>query len=208
MSSKGEQNFAVHLFTAGLPPLCSALLDGSGGGVERIILEMICAGALETEEDVHKFMSNTLFAQQTPKERVQTAAADALEFLLRNQFIQSVPVGEEGAMRLSALQPGKACFHAGMSPFDAVEVLRSLSQAQRRLILSSDLHLVYLVTPPHPPFQPDWDNYMRVFAKLSKTERLVAETIGLSEMELTRAAMARSSSGLKGEHRTVSASCG
>lgn len=52
LCTPAERRFAEELFSAELPPLRSALLSGSGGGVERLLLEMICADAIKTANAV------------------------------------------------------------------------------------------------------------------------------------------------------------
>jgi len=44
-------------------------------------------------------------------------------------------------------QLGQATFFSSLSPSEALIVLHSLEQARKKLILTSDLHAVYLVTP-------------------------------------------------------------
>jgi hypothetical protein len=46
------------------------------------------------------------------------------------------------------------------------QVLASLSQARRRLVLQSGFHAVYLVTPPAPSVEPCWNDYERLLDNL------------------------------------------
>jgi hypothetical protein len=50
--TKDEFTVAEKLLEKNLPSLQSALLDGAGGGLQRILLEQICVGAVKTQSDV------------------------------------------------------------------------------------------------------------------------------------------------------------
>jgi hypothetical protein len=58
------------LLTAELDPLVSNLHVGAGGGLEKLLLEMISCGRLTKENDIQNFIDCTLYKQQQPNETV------------------------------------------------------------------------------------------------------------------------------------------
>jgi replicative superfamily II helicase len=65
--SKGntsEMNLAKSLMCSSIEPLRSVLYQGAGGGVERLLLELICCGKLTDEKDIPTFLECTLMMVQ------------------------------------------------------------------------------------------------------------------------------------------------
>lgn len=103
-------------------------------------------------------------------------------FLKREQFIQA-----SSAHELSPSQLGVATTLSGISPKDAVQILRPLLEARRKLILRGGLHPVFLVTPPSTSIEPDWNNYEKILETLYKEHpeaRAVAELVGIQQSQL------------------------
>ena len=86
---------------------------------------------------------------------------EALIFLKKEQFVQSLHEGE-----LSPSPLGIATTVSGITPKDAVQILKPLLDARTKLILKGGLHPVYLVTPPSSPIEPDWKNYEKILHTL------------------------------------------
>ena len=61
-----EKEVAINLVTADLDPLISTLHIGNGGGLEKLLLEMISCNRLKKEQDVSHFISCTLMKVQQP----------------------------------------------------------------------------------------------------------------------------------------------
>jgi hypothetical protein len=78
-------------------------------------------------------------------------------FLKKEQFVQALSDGQ-----LSPSPLGIATTVSGIAPKDAVQILRPLMDARRKLILKGGLHPVFLVTPPSTPIEPDWKNYEKI----------------------------------------------
>jgi hypothetical protein len=62
--NKTERNVADHLLTADLDPLRSCLHIGAGGGLEKLLLEMVSCGRLCKESEVLRFIDCTLMRVQ------------------------------------------------------------------------------------------------------------------------------------------------
>ena len=65
-------------------------------------------------------------------------------------------------------QLGKATFFSSLSPSTALSAMQALNEAQSGIILTSDLHIVYLLTPPFPAVEPDWQGFISIYSQLSR----------------------------------------
>ena len=59
-----EKQLAANLCIASNDPLLSSLHRGYGGGVEKLLLDMITCGRLQTSSEAHIFMKSTLMSCQ------------------------------------------------------------------------------------------------------------------------------------------------
>ena len=152
-----ERQHGLHLVTGELEPLQSNLQHGYGGGIHKLLLELIYCGRIRTIDDIALFVSWTLMAIQYPSEDVNDWTKTAVEFLVTRRFIrvvsQSIPeealvgttdVVDGGAAPSVAtanitLLPtvmylptamGRATVKSGIPPQDALELLVSLEQAR------------------------------------------------------------------------------
>ena len=70
-SVHADREMAVHLVTAELDPLMSHLHKAHGGGLEKLILEMISCGRLKIEKEVDAFVDCTLMRTQLTEDTVR-----------------------------------------------------------------------------------------------------------------------------------------
>lgn len=70
--NKAEKSIAERLVTADVDPLRSHLHVGAGGGLEKLLLEMISCGRLTNESSVLKFVDCTLMKVQHAHEDVSS----------------------------------------------------------------------------------------------------------------------------------------
>eukprot|EP00624_Nannochloropsis_granulata_P002941 evm.model.NODE_24869_length_11136_cov_18.837284.4 len=96
---------------------------------------------------------------------------------------------------LRGTQLGAATFFSSMSPHDATLMLTALSQAARGgLILTSDLHLLFLCVPPNRTyFTPNWNDLVRRSQRWAPEVAAVAAAVGVTERTLERLALGRGS---------------
>jgi replicative superfamily II helicase len=99
------------LIASDIEPLISSLHTAYGGGLEKLILEMICCGRLTRKNDVNNFIKCTLMYIQQPNTDILKWIQKAVTFLYRNQFILST---RDGSLCPSPL--GKATTLSGLSP--------------------------------------------------------------------------------------------
>lgn len=60
--SARERSLAARLTSAAeLPPLASGIREGSGGGIARLLLEIIYCGIAQTEYDLNRYPSLILY---------------------------------------------------------------------------------------------------------------------------------------------------
>lgn len=79
---------------------------------------------------------------------------------------------------------GRASFKSGFSVDRARSVYGDLQKAQRSLVLSTHLHLLYVVTPyeaSHVGVRPPAGVYYERWARLDRDQQLVARTLGIGE---------------------------
>ena len=67
-----ESQLAKHLMTSDLDPLYSQLHQGVGGGLEKLLLEMICCNKIQQFDQIQNFIACTLlFQQASDKQQVR-----------------------------------------------------------------------------------------------------------------------------------------
>lgn len=194
-NSRKLRDLAGYLVTSPMPALESTLHSAHGGGLEKLLLEMVHCNKLNSLSSVTEFVKCTLLMVQQPAEKVHCWADKAVSFLTRFQFIgrynvsecttettlestaiqrnsssrvDSVPGATSGQGLFSSTPLGKATCLSGISPRDAIVVLSSLQQARNRLILQTGFHVVFLVTPPSTHIEPNWNSYELLFDGIAK----------------------------------------
>lgn len=71
---------------------------------------------------------------------------------------------------------GKAAFSSSIPAEHAHSIYRDLKEARDELILESDLHLLYLITPHFRNLQePNWDVFIKQFQRLTVSELELAK---------------------------------
>lgn len=93
---------------------------------------------------------------------------------------------------LSPSPLGIATTNSGISPKDAVQIIKPLISARQRLIIKGGLHPVFLVTPPSTHIEPDWVRYQKILDVLFKEHPdsiAVAEYLGVNHGELCSLAL-------------------
>ncbi len=156
------KTLATTLVSSPLDPLSSSLQVGCGGGIEKLLLELIYCQRIKTKADVERFTICTLMNVQHPLDSVIEWVALAYSFLVKHQFLTESSRIDQAEIFLRATPFGRATALSGIPPRDSLVVLSSLTQARKRLILQSGFHAVYLVTPPSPNIEPCWEIFERI----------------------------------------------
>lgn len=134
-------------------PIESCLTEDKRG-MKRAMLEVVACGVVTSGDDVGNYAKCTLLMAQNTGDVVRNAAVAALKWLCRNYFIAWD--GESKAYK--PLPLGKATLESSLAPDQALRVAADLSRARRGFIMTTDLHLTYLVTPVNEEaLQVGWD---------------------------------------------------
>ncbi|GIL88385.1 hypothetical protein Vretifemale_16356, partial [Volvox reticuliferus] len=144
-------------------------------GMKRAVLEVVASGAVSSGGDVKRFIGCTLLNAQNGFQAVAKATIAALHWLKDNSFIRV----DEGTLNWSPTPFGKATLASSMPPEDALVVRADLERARMSLVLATDLHVTYLVTPIKEDLRVDWEIYFHWFEKLSRVDARVAELVGV-----------------------------
>lgn len=124
-----------------------------------------------------------------------------MRFLERYEFIRLQFDDEIQELKFVSTRLGYACLASSMPPSDGFFLFSELQKAREKFVLETDLHAVYLVTPFSVCYQLqniDWYFYLDLWERLSKPKKRVAELVGVSEANISRAAVGRNP-----DHRTL-----
>lgn len=176
-SNTKYKNLALNLMTRDVDPLVSKLQEGLGGGIEKLILELVCCHKLKNYNDVEKYISCTLMFTQNDINLIKEWTKTTINFLIMKQFFTYV---NDNIFYPSPL--GIATTLSGIPPNEAVLIYKPLENARKKLILNTGLHLVFLLTPPTVSYiEPNWLTYYDLINTLCKDPNIksVCETIGI-----------------------------
>lgn len=210
-SNTVERRHGVFLMTGELAPLKSSLHLGAGGGIEKLLLELICCERIRYMRDIELFMRCTLLTTQNTPEEVTKWTQAATAFLQRHRFVtftvstisavsdssantgsrdnvHAPPVQDIDHSMFAVTAMGRATVLSGLPPQDAVELLESLEQARVRLVIKGGFHAVYLATPPSfSGLAINWSVLTSLVRHLEREEPdiyTVLQHIGVDECEL------------------------
>lgn len=113
-----------------------------------------------------QLMARTLLHTQLPLEELRHEVQATLDGLVAKEFITARPAAPDGSTALSyEVTPlGRAAFKGTLDATLALQAYRTLALAQQCLVVSSELHLLYLATPPDlvPSCKPNWMAYLEM----------------------------------------------
>ncbi|KIH56485.1 hypothetical protein ANCDUO_13333 [Ancylostoma duodenale] len=148
----------------------------------RLMLECICDGLASNAQEVEEITQSTLF-------KSLRSAEDIMCDLVRNRFLT---VDENPAVariygipatKLSPTQLGRATLVSALPPDAALFVFADLQQATKSIVLDTELHMLYLVTPTNCSVWQgcDWNHLHTIFSKLRNEEKRVAKLVGAND---------------------------
>ena len=129
---------------------------------------------------------------------------EALDFLVYNEIVKqirkeqkkeetsaSATSSESGQVtkefRFEISQLGKAILRSGLSPEEGLLVYLDLMKANKGMILSNELHQLYLLTPVSLSFSVQWKQYHQIYKLLttkSKVDSRICQLIGITEDQI------------------------
>ncbi|KFK29884.1 hypothetical protein AALP_AA7G191500 [Arabis alpina] len=179
----GELKRIMALLNESCPPLQSCLSEDKNG-MTHAILEVVAGGIVQTAKDIHRYVRCTLLNSTRPFQDVVKSAQDSLRWLCHSKFLE----WNEETKLYTTTPLGRGSFGSSLCPEESLIVLDDLLRAREGLVMASDLHLVYLVTPINVGVEPNWELYYQRFMELSPLEQSVGNRVGVVEPFLMRMA--------------------
>ncbi|KAG7540631.1 Helicase superfamily 1/2 ATP-binding domain [Arabidopsis thaliana x Arabidopsis arenosa] len=179
----GELKRIMALLNETCPPLQSCLSEDKNG-MTHAILEVVAGGIVQTAKDIHRYVRCTLLNSTKPFQDVVKSAQDSLRWLCHRKFLE----WNEETKLYTTTPLGRGSFGSSLCPEESLIVLDDLLRAREGLVMASDLHLVYLVTPINVGVEPNWELYYERFMELSPLEQSVGNRVGVVEPFLMRMA--------------------
>ena len=183
---------SIHTKTNGAP---SALADTSSKiefVLARYALEIIGCTICSLQCHVLNSFAN-LFGYGQHADVIESAALSGLQILHQNGFISlQNNLSDDGHIHMptqatthnhyALTKLGDSVLRSNLAIADAIMVYAELKATMNAgLIMSSDLHLMYLLTPLRDALEPNWEVYQRIFGNLGASELYIAETLHVSE---------------------------
>ncbi|CAN6911688.1 unnamed protein product [Brassica oleracea] len=179
----GELKRIMALLNESCPPLESCLSEDKNG-MTHAILEVVAGGIVQTAKDIHRYVRCTLLNSTKPFQDVVKSAQDSLRWLCHRKFLE----WNEETKLYTTTPLGRGSFGSSLCPEESLIVLDDLLRSREGLVMASDLHLVYLVTPINVGVEPNWELYYERFMELSPLEQSVGNRVGVLEPFLMRMA--------------------
>eukprot|EP00850_Spirogloea_muscicola_P005539 SM000025S08434 [mRNA] locus=s25:718080:729951:- [translate_table: standard] len=181
MCKPGDIERVERLLNGDCKPLQSCLSEEKNG-LTRALLEVVAGSSVLTPADVQRFVRCTLLHITSSVEEVYASARAALKWLCHRELIRWDTVKAE----YDATPLGRAVFGSSLPPDEALVVYDDLKTARDGFVLSTDLHLLYQVTPVYITLEPDWSKYYSHFLRLSPQDQAVGVRVGVTESFLLR----------------------
>jgi len=165
-------------------------------GMRRIMLEAVASGLVKSLSDVECYIKCTLLSALNDfDDMVQKIAREAIQWCQKNSLL----LWNQAALLWSASPLGSAVA-AGMLPLEFIRpIIEDIRRARDDLVLSTPLHLLYLLT--HPPvineenglprdandlLRFDTYRFVNMWSYLNEVELRIAEKVGISEHYVNR----------------------
>ncbi|XP_035438786.2 DNA polymerase theta [Spodoptera frugiperda] len=184
--TEAERKIGFDLMMGNLDPVTSCI--ESEDKYMRAVLEMIASQVLTTKEQLDMYSKCTLLYNQQEATGTQDCLLEnTLDELQNYELVRVQTDGEEE--RFVATPLGKACLSSSMAPNDGLSLFCELQKARQCLVLETDLHLIYLVTPYSVSSQwgnIDWIHMLTLWESLTKAMKRVGELVGVQESFIIR----------------------
>ncbi|KNH06622.1 ATP-dependent RNA helicase [Perkinsela sp. CCAP 1560/4] len=190
-------------------PLCSSVSSGISRlhdelqvklklVLAKYVLEIIGCSICCLQYHVLNSFSK-LFAFPEHADILQSTGILALRILLEEGFISThetmntefsaIPTQQSGNNHYELTNLGRSVLRSNIPINYAVPIYAELIEMQRSgLILDSDLHLLYFLTPVRDPIEPKWEIYRELFGKLNSVQSCVAERLRVCEYHIQQRA--------------------
>lgn len=184
--TESEKKIGLDLMMGTLEPVKSCI--ETEDKFMRAILEMIASQVISTKAELDMYAKcSLLFTQEQDLKSQNILLDNTLKELKNYELIRTQKEGEE--LRYIASPLGKACLSSSMAPNDGLSLFCELQKARQCLVLETDLHLIYLVTPYSVSNQwgeMDWLHLLTLWESLTKAMKRVGELVGVQESFIIR----------------------
>ncbi|CAF4814385.1 unnamed protein product [Pieris macdunnoughi] len=183
--TKSEQKAGFDLMMGNLDPVKSCI--ECEDKFMRAVIEMIASQAVCTKAELELYSKCTLLFNQSSDSSPNSLLKDTLRQLIDYELIRFQLVDDEE--RYVATSLGKACLSSSMAPNDGLSLFCELQKARQCIVLETDLHLIYLVTPYSVSSQwadLDWLHLLTLWESLTVAMKRVGELVGVQESFIIR----------------------
>ncbi|XP_045766049.1 DNA polymerase theta isoform X2 [Maniola jurtina] len=181
-----EQKIGFELMMGTLDPVQSCI--ESKDKFMRAILEIIASQDVCNQSELDLYTKCTLLCAQQSESKFQNdLLEDTLKELINFELVRIQTEGDE--KRYVATSLGKACLSSSMAPNDGLSLFCEIQKARQCLVLETDLHLIYLVTPYSVSNQwndIDWLHLLTLWESLTAAMKRVGELVGVQESFIIR----------------------
>lgn len=184
--TEAEKKIGFELMMGTLEPVKSCIKNEDK--FMRAVLEMIASQVVATKEQLDLYSKCTLLYNQQEMSPSQSFLLEnTLDELKNYELVRIQSEGDEEHYVATSL--GKACLSSSMAPNDGLSLFCELQKARQCLVLETDLHLIYLVTPYSVSSQwgnIDWLHLLTLWESLTKAMKRVGELVGVQESFIIR----------------------
>uniref|UniRef100_A0A3P9HEG6 Helicase POLQ-like n=1 Tax=Oryzias latipes TaxID=8090 RepID=A0A3P9HEG6_ORYLA len=169
----------------------SRLLEEDAKGLLTLILSLIGLNVAASLQQLQDFLQGTLLCVQQRRLCTDGGLQDAVLRCIHTLCSKDlITAADPHAATLQVTRLGRAAYKGGVDLTFCHLLYKDLSAGLEGLLLSSFLHLLYLVTPYElvPQCSPNWMIYLRQFTSLSAAEQKMSAAIGVPESFVARKA--------------------
>uniref|UniRef100_A0A663DQA7 Helicase, POLQ like n=1 Tax=Aquila chrysaetos chrysaetos TaxID=223781 RepID=A0A663DQA7_AQUCH len=191
-----DKHLVQDLVNSPLENCYSSLLLELTKGMQSLLLSLVGLKIAVTHEEVNNFMCSTLLGIQQQLLSKEKSLAEIIKDGLENLIEKGLLKGRicekdhNSKCTLTITPLGKATYKGSIDLAYCNLLYRELKKGLEGLILESNLHLLYLVTPYDMTSNcsPDWMIYLKQFNQLSAAEQKVVDIVGVPESFITKKA--------------------
>lgn len=188
-----DRSKAKELVCAPMENCYSNLMQDDGRGLLSLILSLIGLNISASLQQVEDFLRGTLLFVQQQQLCVDGSLWDAVRrcvHTLKEKDLITITGTDSASSALQITRLGRAAYKGSVDLTHCSVLYNDLCKGLEGLLLSSYLHLVYLVTPYEliPQCNPDWMIYFRQFTLLSASEQKMSAAVGVPESFVARKA--------------------
>lgn len=186
ISTETEKKIAFELMKGTLDPVLSCI--GQEDKFMRAVLEVIASQVACKKTELELYSQCTLLHYQQENVETDLSLLDSTLKQLENYELIRQQM-DDANIKYIATSLGKACLSSSMAPNDGLSLFCELQKARQCLVLETELHLLYLVTPYSVSSQwgnIDWLHLLTLWESLTKAMKRVGELVGVQESFMIR----------------------